>query len=70
MLSNYLVSVTLFFIQFVLAGNLGYLDIHPQYLTEAYLLAMILTILAYVRHRTNIVRLLKGTENKMGVKKK
>lgn len=64
-----LIAITLFFLQFVLFGNLGYLNLHPEYLTEAYLLVMIITVLAYVRHRTNIVKLIKGTENKIGLKK-
>lgn len=37
---------------------------------EEILLMFVLCILAYIKHRSNIERLLKGTENKFGSKKK
>lgn len=38
--------------------------------TEAIILMFVLCILAYIKHRSNIGRLLNGTENKFGSKKK
>lgn len=38
--------------------------------TEAIIIMFILCALAYIKHRTNIQRLLSGTENKFGSKKK
>ncbi len=65
-----LIAVTLVFLQFILFGNLGYINLHPDYLYEGYLIIIIITILAFVRHRKNIVKLINGTENKIGAKKK
>ena len=33
------------------------------------ILSLLFTVLAYVQHRQNIVRLFHGTENKIGAKK-
>ena len=65
-----LVAVTLLFLQFILFGNLGLINIPVGYLSEAYLIMVIITVLAFVRHRSNIVKLMKGTENKTSFKKK
>lgn len=65
-----LIAVTLVFLQFILLGNYGKINLAPEFLHEGYLIVVIILILAYVRHRTNIVKLLKGTENKIGAKKK
>lgn len=63
-----LIAVSLVFLQFIFFGNLGKINIHPNDLYEAYLIIIIITVLGFVRHRTNIVKLMKGTENKIGVK--
>lgn len=65
-----LIAVTLVFLQFVLFGNMGMINIHPDYLYEGYLIIIIILVLAYVRHRTNIAKLIKRTENKISLKKK
>ena len=41
---------------------------HPQYL-RLLIMALLFVLLAYYMHRANIVRLIKGTENKIGSKK-
>lgn len=41
---------------------------HPQYL-RLLIITLLFVLLAYYMHRANIVRLLKGTENKIGSKK-
>ncbi len=65
-----LIAVSLVFIQFVLFTSMGWIEMHPDYLMESYAIMIIILGLAFFRHRSNIVKLLKGTENKIGVKKK
>lgn len=61
-----------FFIEVVILGQLGRLgnDLSTPILIEIYVLAFIFAALAIFRHRANIVRLMNGTENKFGIKKK
>ena len=50
-------------------GLIGGLE--PQYIAyEAMVVFFLFVVLAFLRHRTNIVRLFKGTENKLSFKKK
>lgn len=65
-----LVVVTLFYIQLLLFGNMGWLNVSSMYLNEIYLLGAIIVIMAFVRHRGNIVKLKNGTENKISFHKK
>mgnify|MGYP002930993498 FL=1 len=65
-----LVMVTGFFIEFVVFGQLGMLNVLPEHLAEAYIIAFIITALAFIRHRANIKRLMTGTERKIGHKNK
>lgn len=58
-----------FFIQVVLFGELGILDVTEHYRTEIYIIAALIMLLGIVRHRENINRLLHGCENKFSVKK-
>lgn len=62
--------VTAFFIELVVFGQLGYLPVADTYLPEIYVLGAILTLMAIWRHRTNVKRLLSGTENKLKLFKK
>lgn len=59
-----LAIVTVFFLQ-VTIFSFG----EPYYLLQ-FFLALVFCVLAYYSHRTNIERLLNGTENKVGQKKK
>ena len=61
--------VVFYFVQVVVFGQLGYLSIAPSYLQEFYIVSACFTLMALWRHRENIRRLLKGTENKFGSKK-
>lgn len=65
-----LVMVTGFFIEFVVFGQLGMLNVLPEHLAEAYIIAFIITALAFIRHGANIKRLMTGTERKIGHKNK
>lgn len=54
----------------LIMGQTGYLGLEQAYLNEIYVIAILLAILAFWKHRANISRLLKGTENKTYLKKK
>ena len=53
-----------FMIELVVMGQLGYFGVSQPILNEMYIIAAILTILAFYKHRANIKRLLKGEQNK------
>lgn len=58
-------------IEMVVCGQLGVFGDMPQvYLIEMYLLAGVLTAMAYWQHRQNIVRLVQGNERKTYLFKK
>ena len=63
-----LVVVTAYLIQAIVFNHLGYLDISPEYTIEFDVLSACFWAMAFIRHRTNIKRLLNGTENKFGQK--
>lgn len=65
-----LMAYTAFLIEMILAGQWGWLDMEPARLYELYILLFLMTVLAFYRHRANIGRLMAGTENKFGSKKK
>lgn len=66
--------LTGFLIELILFGELGMMSrasaFNQEYNIESYLLALFLTILAYIRHKENIQRLIKGTERKIGSKRR
>lgn len=62
--------VSLYLVQAVIFGQLGYLAVTPQYLPEFYIVSACFTAMGLWRHRENIRRLMKGTENKFGSGKK
>ena len=65
-----LMAYTAFLIEMILVGQWGWLDMEPSRLYELYILLFLMTALAFYRHRANIGRLMAGTENKFGSKKK
>lgn len=68
-----LVFMTLFTIELIAFGQLRLMSewskFNIDYNIECYIIAVIMTALAYIRHRQNIVRLINGTERKIGEKK-
>ncbi len=54
-----------FLLGMIIIGQMGAYDMSQPYLTEMYVLTALLTALAWVRHRSNIKRLLAGNENKI-----
>lgn len=57
------------FIEVVLLGLMGHFHMTHPHLIELDLLALGLTVLCFVKHRTNIHRLMTGTERKTYLKK-
>lgn len=57
-------------IEMVILGQLGSFGAAQNVLNEMYFLTALLTILAYYKHRDNIVRLVKGEERKTYLTKK
>lgn len=62
--------VLILFAGIVFRGQTGSYGMESQYLTEMYIVAGFLTVLAIWKHRANIQRLLNGTENKISFGKK
>lgn len=58
-----------FLVQTIVFGQMGWFHMEQNYLIELYILNAIITGMAIWRHRSNIKRLLNGTENKFGMKK-
>ena len=59
-----------FFVQTVIFGEMGLLDVTTAYKTEVYILAAVIMLMGIIRHKENIGRLLQGTENKFSLKHK
>ena len=59
-----------FFIQLVVEGQMGLLNMSQPHLIEMYIIAFAMTALAFYQHRTNIGRLLRGEERKTYIWKK
>ncbi len=57
-------------IQMVISGQLGMFHTNQMILNEMYLVTAFLTIMAYYKHKDNIVRLIKGKERKTYLTKK
>jgi glycerol-3-phosphate acyltransferase PlsY len=62
--------VCAYLIQVIVFGQSGYLHLEGALLIEFYIVSACFTVMALWRHRENIRRLLNGTENKFGMKKK
>ena len=59
-----------FLIEVITYGTMGKFGLTQPYLFELYAVVAFLVILAFYKHRANIQRLINGTENKIGSKKK
>lgn len=58
-----------FFVQLVVFGQLGYLRINLDFMTEMYIVGAVFAVMGIWRHKANIKRLLDGTENKFSFSK-
>lgn len=61
-----LLASSLFFLEILIFGGLGGFQMSAAYRYELYILVLLITILAWYRHKENIKRLLAGTENTFG----
>lgn len=59
-----------FMIEIVICGQCGLFGMSQAYLIEMYIVAFLLAVMAFWKHRENIVRLLKGEERKTYLTKK
>lgn len=64
-----LLVVTTFLLEWIWFTSAGMIQLAPEYQMESILLAAFITAMAFWRHRSNIKRLLAGTENKTSLKK-
>ena len=64
-----IVGLATVFLQVFIFGKCGILSVPASYATEFYILTFCFTALGIWQHRSNIKRLLNGTENKLGAKK-
>ena len=65
-----LLVYVVFLLGLVLMGQTGQFAMETAHIHEMYLVAALLALLAFYKHRANIVRLLHGNENKTYLKKK
>ena len=65
-----LAAYSAFLIEMVIIGQIGWFRMDAAICFELYAVLFLLTALAWYRHRANLGRILKGTENKFGAKKK
>ncbi len=65
-----LLASSMFFLEVLFYGQLGGFGMSLRYRIELYVLVLILMVLAWIRHKENIKRLLAGTENPFRSKKK
>lgn len=63
-------AYTIFLIEMIAIGQMGWFEMEAARCYELYVVLFVLTFLAWYRHRANIKRLMTGTENKFGAKKK
>lgn len=64
-----LLASSMFFLEVIVFGQLGWFHMSLHYLIELYVLTGLLMVLAWVRHKDNIKRLMAGKENRFGSKK-
>lgn len=64
-----LTVVVIYTIEVIVCGQMGLFGVKAPYVYEMYAVALILAASAFYKHRANIGRLLKGTENKLSVGK-
>lgn len=65
-----LAVVITYFLCVIVYGQIGAFHVEGSYLTEIYVLAALVVISAFFKHRSNIKRLMEGTENKLSFGKK
>lgn len=64
-----LAVVIIYLIEIIVYGKMGGFGLQGAHLTEMYIIAALLMLSAFYKHKENIKRLLAGTENKLSVGK-
>ena len=64
-----LIMMVVFMALLILGGQTGQYGLSPNGLYEVYLIGGAMTLLAFYKHKANIIRLFHGTESKLGEKK-
>lgn len=64
-----LIMMVVFMGLLILGGQTGQYGLSPNGLYEVYLIGGAMTLLAFYKHKANIIRLLQGKESKLGEKK-
>lgn len=64
-----LIMMVVFMGLLILGGQTGQYGLSPNGLHEVYLIGGAMTLLAFYKHKANIIRLLHGKESKLGEKK-
>lgn len=64
-----MLGASTFFITWMVITMNGWNSIAPECRLESCVIVLLIALLAIIRHKSNIRRLLSGTENKIGVKK-
>lgn len=64
-----LVMMSVFLFLLILGGQTGQYSLMTGSLYELYMVGAVMTALAFYRHKANIIRLVHGTESKLGAKK-
>ena len=65
-----LAVVTIYLAEVILYGQMGGFGVEAPYLYEIYAVAALVMVSAFYKHKTNIQRLLTGTENKISFGKR
>ena len=64
-----LAVVIIYLIEIIVYGKMGGFGMQGAHLMEMYIIAALLMLSAFYKHKENIKRLLAGTENKLSVGK-
>lgn len=65
-----LTAYTFFFVQILIMAKTGYFHMEGHFVSELVSLALIMTVLCFWQHRSNMKRLLRGEEKKVFLHKK
>lgn len=65
-----LTAMALFLVMWIVFNQAGLVGLSSELRLESYLMVAVAVALSFIQHRANIKRLVQGTENKLGAKKK
>jgi glycerol-3-phosphate acyltransferase PlsY len=65
-----LTAMALFLVMWIVFNQAGLVGLSSELRLESYLMVAVAVALSFIQHRANIKRLVQGTENKLGAKKR